>query len=64
MAWLADGTAVDFLFPTNAQSADVTKVTTWKNGVIVSSGLTVTTPKITFGAAPTLNDLIVSLYEY
>lgn len=64
VAWLADGTAVDFLFPTNAQSADVTKVTTWKNGVIVSSGLTVTTPKITFGSAPTLNDLIVSLYEY
>lgn len=64
VAWKGDGTATEFLFPTDKPIADTTKIATFKDGVIVSSGLTVTSTKITFDVAPTSGAIIVSLYEY
>jgi len=64
VAWLGDGTEDEFLFPTSKAAIDVDKVEVWKNGTLVSSGLTVTTTKITFAVAPALNDRIVAFYEW
>lgn len=64
VSWKGDGTATEFLFPTDKPIADTTKIATFKDGVIVSSGLTVTSTKITFAVAPSNGAIIVSLYEY
>lgn len=64
VAWKGDNTEDEFLFPTNRPAADTAKVTVWKNGVLVSAGLTVTTTKITFSVAPASGAMIVCLYEY
>jgi hypothetical protein len=63
-AWLADGTETHFPFATDKQAATITKVDVYVNGVLTSAGITVSTDKLTFTAAPTLNDEIVAFYEY
>lgn len=63
-AFLADGTATEFNFPTNYPAVSTDGIKVWKNGVEVTSGLTKALTKITFSVAPTNNDLIVVLREY
>ena len=64
VAWLGNGTEDEFLFPTSKPAIDVAKVAVWKNGTLVSSGLTVATTGITFTVAPSNNDRIVAFYEW
>lgn len=66
VAWKADGTEDNFLFPTSKQAADhsTPKIKVWNNGTVVSSGITYAADGITFSAAPTTGNIIVALYEY
>lgn len=64
VAWKTDGTVTDFLFPTAAQATSAGAVTCWLDGVLVSSGITVTTDKIAYGVAPTTGKWLVAFYEY
>ncbi len=63
VAFLGDGATTDFLFPASRQAAATGKIKVWKNGTVVSAGLTLLTSKVTFSVAPALNDLVVVLYE-
>jgi hypothetical protein len=63
VAFKADGTAVLFSFPTGAPALDVEKIVVWKNGTIVSTGVTKAVTGLTFAAAPTSGDEIVAFYE-
>lgn len=62
-SFVADGTAVDFTFPVDLPAVQTTGIKVYKNGVIVSSGLTLAVNKVTFGVAPTLADRIDVLRE-
>jgi len=66
VAWKADGTEDNFLFPTSKPAADHTtpKITVWDNGTLKSSGVTYAADGITFTSAPTSGHIIVCLYEY
>lgn len=64
VAWKTDGVAVDFLFPLDKQATSAGSVTAWLDGVLVSSGITVTTDKIAYAVAPTTGKYLVALYEY
>lgn len=63
VAWKADGTEVEFLFPTTAPATAVGKIAVFKNGAVVTTGMTPDLDGITFTAAPTSGDLIVAVYE-
>jgi len=63
VAFKANGSATDFSFPASAPARDVATISVWKNGTLVSSGLTPAVDKITFSVAPTSGDDIVVLYE-
>lgn len=64
-AWLGDGYTVDFTFPaTYTPTISTASVAVFKNGVLVTSGITVTTTKVTFAVAPLLNDDINIFWEY
>ena len=62
-AFVADGTVVDFSFPTGTPAIQTTGIKVWKNGVEVTTGITKTTSKVTFTTAPTTGDTIVVLRE-
>lgn len=61
-SWLADGIATVFTLSQTAFST--AKVTVYNNGVLVSSGLTVTTTTVTFSVAPVSGHDIDILYEF
>lgn len=62
VAWQADGTEDNFLFPAAYQAQATGKVKVWDNGTVVTP--TVATTGLTFVAAPTDGHIIVALYEY
>jgi hypothetical protein len=62
-SFVADGTAVDFSFPADWPAIQTTGIKVWKNGVIVSAGITLSTTKVTFAVAPTLADRIDVIRE-
>ncbi len=67
VAWKADGTEDEFLFPTACPARDYStpKIAVWDNGTLVAGGdMTLIATKITFDTPPTLNHIIVALYEY
>jgi len=65
-AWIGDGVVVDFVFPTTGYSParSIASVAVYKNGVLVTSGITVTTLKVTFAVAPAVDDDICIFWEY
>lgn len=63
VSWLADGTEDEFLFPTDAPASATGTITVWKNGTLVSAGMTPSTTKLTFSSVPALNDKLVAFYE-
>ena len=62
-SFLADGTADDFLFSTDYPALNASKIAVYKNGTVVSTGVTKNVTGLAFTAAPTLNDEIVVFYE-
>lgn len=67
VAWKADGTEDEFLFPTAKPARDFTtpKIAVWDNGTLVAGGdMTLIATKITFDTPPTSGHIIVALYEY
>lgn len=64
LAFKADGTEDEFLFPTSEPAISTAKIAVWKNGVLQSSGMTLATTKVTFTVAPTSGDRIVVFYEW
>jgi hypothetical protein len=64
VAFKANGATQAFLLPTDKPAADVAKAVVWDNGVKQTSGVTVTTPAVTFDTAPLDTHIIVVLYEY
>lgn len=62
VAWKADGTEDNFLFPTAFQAQSTAKIKVWDNGTLVTP--TLATSGLTFVAAPTTGHIIVALYEY
>jgi hypothetical protein len=62
-SFVADGTAVDFSFPADWPAVQTTGIKVWKNDVLVSSGITLSTTKVTFAVAPTLADRIDTIRE-
>lgn len=62
VAWKADGTEDNFLFPAAFQAQSTAKVKVWDNGTLVTP--TVATTGVTFVGAPTDGHIIVALYEY
>lgn len=63
VAYLGDGATVAFPLPAAKQAAATGKIAVWKNGVLVTAGLTKTTATLTFAVAPLVTDLLVVLYE-
>lgn len=67
VAWKADGTEDEYLFPTDKPARDYTtpKIAVWDNGTLVAGGdMTLTATKVTFDTPPTTGHIIVALYEY
>lgn len=66
VAWLADGTEDEFLFPVDKQAIDVAKIAlfNYATGVEVTAGITKATTGITYAAAPAADVLLVAKYEY
>jgi hypothetical protein len=64
VSFLADGVEDEYVFPTARPALSVNKIVVWKNGTLVTSGITKTTTKVTFTAAPAANDRIVVFYEW
>lgn len=64
LAFIADGTEDEYVFPTDKPALSTGKIVVWKNGVLISAGITKTTTKVTFTSVPTLNDRIVVFYEW
>lgn len=64
VAFLGDGATTVFAFPAAYQAQATAKITVWKDGVIVSAGLTKATTGLTFSVAPASNALVVALYEF
>ncbi len=62
-AFVADGTVVDFSFPTNSPAVQTTGIVVWDNDTIVATGLTKTIAKVTFATAPAATHRIVTLRE-
>jgi len=58
-----DNTVTEFLFPTTVQAVNTNKITVWKNGTAITSGLTKAVTGVTFTAAPASGDMVVVLYE-
>lgn len=64
-AWLGDGYTVDFIFPTNyTPTVNVASVAVYVDGVLVPSGITVTTTKVTFAVAPLVGKDINIFWEF
>lgn len=64
-AWLGDGYTVEFTFPAGlTPTISVASVAVYVNGVVQSSGITVTTTKVTFDVAPALDADIDIFWEY
>jgi hypothetical protein len=64
-AWIGDGTTVDFTFPTTQSPAlSTAKIAVYKNGTLLSSGITPTLTKVTFTTAPLVTDDITIKWEY
>lgn len=59
----ADGTATVFSFSAASQAASTAKVVVWVDGVLQTSGITVTTASVTFAIAPTTLKNISIVYE-
>jgi len=67
VAWKANGSATEFLFPTSKPAADFTTplIKVWDNGTAVAGGdMTLAADGVTFDVAPTTGHIIVALYEY
>lgn len=66
VAWLADGSEDDFLFPTDKPALDTDHITAWVNGVyqIGNPNMTTSVTKLHFTIPPTVGKVIVSMYEY
>jgi len=64
VAWKANGAETNFTFHANRQAVSTAKIDgVWNNGTDVSGTVTKATTGITFGVAPTLNNIICCLYE-
>jgi hypothetical protein len=63
VSYLGDGSTVAFPFDSAQPAQASTKIVVWKNGVIVSAGVTKSVSGLVFSVAPSLNDVIVALYE-
>ncbi|MCX6057740.1 MAG: hypothetical protein NTW69_06285 [Chloroflexi bacterium] len=57
------GAAVDFNFPTDYPAVQTSGIKVYKNGTVVSSGITLATTKVTFAVAPLITDEITILRE-
>lgn len=66
VAWLADGTEVEFLFPTDKQAIDVAKIALfdYAAGTEITVGITKAVTGITYAVAPAADTLLVAKYEY
>lgn len=67
VAWKANGTEDNFLFPTNRPCADIVtpKFAIWDNGApVLAADYTLAADGVTFDTAPTTGHIIVALYEY
>jgi hypothetical protein len=70
-AWTGDGYAMDYTLQYNTDSVltaaptiDVGSLTVYKNGIVVSAGLTKITTKFTFAVPPLVTDDICAFWEY
>lgn len=63
VAFLGDASQLIFLFPATAQAVATGKIAVWKNGVLITSGITKATTGVTFAVAPAALDNITILYE-
>lgn len=63
IGWLGNNSTTVFTFPTDAPLADTAKIAVWLDGVLQTSGMTITTASVTFAAAPGSNVNITMLYE-
>jgi hypothetical protein len=64
VSFLGDGSTLAFPFDSARAPVSANKITVWKNGSILTSGISVAALRgISFAAAPVLNDVIVALYE-
>lgn len=64
VAWLADGTENEFLFPLSKPAVSVAKIhATYVDGVLTVPDI-ITVTKLTFTVAPTIGKTIVTIYEY
>lgn len=64
VAWKADGTETEFAFPASALPVADAKLKVWNQGAVVTPTLAVDFTTITFGVAPTEDNIIVAFYEY
>jgi hypothetical protein len=64
VAWKANGSEDEFLFPVSKPALSAGVVEVWDNGVLKTTGITVTTTKVTFDSPPTSTHIIVAFYEY
>jgi hypothetical protein len=62
-SFLADGTAVDFIFPVNTPAVATAGIVIFVDGTLTTAGITKTITKVTFTVAPTLGQRIDILRE-
>jgi hypothetical protein len=63
VGFLGDASTVSFPFDSVRPAQAAAKITVWKNGVIVSTGLTKSVSGLVFTAAPQTTDTITVFYE-
>ncbi len=63
VGFLADGIEDEFTCPSGEEALSIDKIAVFKNGVAVSSGITLATTGVTFTSPPTLDDMITVWYE-
>lgn len=63
VSYLGDGSTTGFPFDSAMPAASASKVAVWKNGVLQSSGMSVSVRGISFAVAPASNDVIVVFGE-
>lgn len=63
VSFLGDGAAVGFPFDSAVPAASADKIAVWKNGVLLSSGISKSVRGVSFAVAPSANDVISVFYE-
>lgn len=64
VSFKGDNSNTDFLFPTDAQSADTNKAAVFVEGVLQTTGFSVITTGVTFSVAPVTDANVDVFYEY